>query len=60
MVCERMLSDSFRKRKDSLKRYLDSEHALGTDNEEEALNIAQEDMQLWIDPLDGTKSFSNG
>lgn len=60
LVSEKMLHTSFRKRRESLKRYLDSEHGLGTLVEEEALNFAQEDMQLWIDPLDGTKSFSNG
>jgi 3'-phosphoadenosine 5'-phosphosulfate (PAPS) 3'-phosphatase len=55
-----MLQASFRKRKEQLKRYIDSEHGLGTTVEDEALNFYQEDMELWVDPLDGTKSFSIG
>lgn len=39
IVCEQMLADSFRKRKDSLTRYIHSEHGLGTDIEEEALQF---------------------
>lgn len=60
LVSEKMLVSSFRKRKEQLKRYIDSEHGLGTDYEEEALNFYQEDLELWVDPLDGTKSFSSG
>ena len=44
LVSERMLQGSFRKRRESIKRYLDSEHGLGTLEEEEALHFAQEDM----------------
>ena len=60
IVSEQMLADSFRKRKSSLTRYIHSENGLGTDIEEEALHFYYEDMTLWIDPLDGTKSFSTG
>ena len=55
-----MLRNSFKKRKPALQKYLESDYGLGTADEEEALNFYQEDMQLWIDPLDGTKSFSSG
>ena len=63
LVEEKMLSNSFRKRKEGLKRYLDTEHgsvSTATLDEEEALTFNQEDLLLWIDPLDGTKSFSQG
>jgi 3'-phosphoadenosine 5'-phosphosulfate (PAPS) 3'-phosphatase len=60
LVHQEMLQTSFRKRKEQLKTYLESEHGLGTTNEDEALNFYQEDMELWVDPLDGTKSFSTG
>lgn len=60
LVSEKMLQNSFRKRKEALKKYVNSEHGLGTVDEEEALVFNQEDLTLWIDPLDGTKSFSSG
>jgi fructose-1,6-bisphosphatase/inositol monophosphatase family enzyme len=60
LVSEKMLQNSFLKRKEALKKYVNSEHGLGTLDEEEALVFNQEDLTLWIDPLDGTKSFSSG
>ncbi len=60
LLSEEMLAYSFRKRKEQLKHYNERENGLGALNEEEALNFYQEDVKLWVDPLDGTKSFSSG
>jgi len=59
-ITEDFLKASFRKRKEQLKRYIDQENGLGTLVEDEALNFYQEDMKVWLDPLDGTKSFTTG
>ena len=60
LFTEDVLRWQFRKRKEQLKRYIDQENGLGSLVEDEALNFYQEDMKIWLDPLDGTKSFSTG
>lgn len=62
LVSQTILADSYRKRKEKLKAYLDTEYGSGTGtlNEEEALIYNQEDLVFWIDPLDGTRGFWNG
>eukprot|EP00347_Sterkiella_histriomuscorum_P005289 403357170 len=62
LIPERLVVDSFRQRLEQLKSYSDTEHGNGYCHleEEEALNINQEDLTFWIDPLDGTRAFKNG
>lgn len=48
-------------RKEDLKRIYEHETpGYAKLDEEEATHFYQEDLVMWIDPLDGTKSFSTG
>lgn len=60
LFSEEVLKNSFRKRREQLKRYVEIEDGMASMREDEALNFYQEDMKIWVDPLDGTKSFSSG